>query len=165
MNPPPNPNPNPVINPFNPGGLQVIIPNNHFNNNIPNADNPFWNPVVPPQAVAPIAYQFQNIGVQNVPRESENLISRDDIEENDEMVDFQGERAVGRFYKKNTFNSLEHKPANGKKVNPFTRIPIEAAVNTYRAHLVGGKKKLKSKKAKKSRKSKTLRKSKTSRKN
>ena len=175
MNPLPNPAPGapglhafnpapgaPGLNPFNPGGLQVIIPQNNHNQNMPNPNDPFWNPVAPAQVVPPIAYQFQNTGVQNVPRGSENLISRDDIEENDEMIDFHGEKALGRFYKRNTFNSLEHKPTHGKKVNPFTRAPIEAAnVRTYRAHLVGGKSKKskKSKKTKKTKKSRKLKKS------
>jgi hypothetical protein len=125
-------------NPFNPGGLHVIIPGMN-NNQMPNENDSFWQPV---HVAQPLVYNnLPNIGNQNVPRGTTNLISTDTIEENDEMVNFHGEKALGRFYKKSTFNSLNHNQLSGRKKNPFTRTPIEIAnVQTYRAHLIGGKK-------------------------
>jgi hypothetical protein len=77
------------------------------------------------------------------------------------MVDFQGEKNRGRYYKRSTYNNL---PLNrkGQKTNPFTRVPIKKDnIYTYTAVFeerntpsVGGKRR----KVRKTRKSKKTRK-------
>ncbi len=150
--------PVPQGNPFNPGGLHINVNLPHGNGILPNNDDPFWQPV---QVAQPIAYNnLQNSGTLNVPRGTMNLISADDIEENDEMVNFHGEKGRKRFYKKSTFNRINHNQTTGRKMNPYTRAPIEVAnVRTYKAHLVGGKKtKRKSKTSARTKKSRSSKK-------
>lgn len=79
-----------------------------------------------------------NVGTLNVPRGSTNTVTLDDIEEGEDMVNFQGEHGYGRYYKASTFDQI---PLSGRyKKNPTTRANITRNnVRKYKAHLVGGK--------------------------
>lgn len=82
-----------------------------------------------------------NVGTLNIPRGSTNVISLDDIEEGDEMVNFHGEHGYGRYYKKASFNGIPITYPSRFKKNPTTRANItQRNVRKYKAHLVGGKK-------------------------
>lgn len=109
-----------------------------------------------PAAVAPgnIYSPIQNVGRRTLPTGSENVVSRNNIRQNNAMVNFHGESGYGRYYKRNTFNSLPTN-AQGEKQNPATRAPIRAQnVVTYTANIAeeGGKRR-KSRKTRKTRKS------------
>ncbi len=92
---------------------------------------------VPP---APVAI---NVPSRNIPSDSSNTISYDNIKEGNTMVNFHDEFKQGRYYKKNTYDKLK------EKINPYTRVPITETTE-YKAHIVGGKRKTrKMKKAKK----------------
>jgi hypothetical protein len=109
-----------------------------------------------PAAVAPgnIYSPIANVGRRTLPTGSENVVSRNNIRQNNAMVNFHGESGYGRYYKRNTFNSLPTN-AQGEKQNPATRAPIRAQnVVTYTANIAeeGGKRR-KSRKTRKTRKS------------
>ncbi len=75
---------------------------------------------------------------RNVPRNATNAITMDPITDGAIMANFHGESALGRFYKKDTYNSMN------PKRNPFTRAPIQPSnVSYYRARVpaAGGKRK------------------------
>lgn len=82
---------------------------------------------------------LSNAGTLNIPRGATNTVTLDDIEEGEDMVNFQGEHGYGRYYKASTFDQL---PLRGRyKKNPTTRANITRNnTKTYKAHLVGGKK-------------------------
>jgi hypothetical protein len=68
-----------------------------------------------------------------IPNNTEDAITMNTIEEGNKMVNFHGERKLGRYYKKSTFNSLKRK-------NPYTRRKIRPANRTnYIATFKGGK--------------------------
>jgi ankyrin repeat protein len=91
-------------------------------------------------AAAPVAI---NVPSRNIPSDSSNTISYDNIKEGNAMVNFHDEFKQGRYYKKNTYDKLK------EKINPYTRVPINETTE-YKAHIVGGKRKTrKMKKAKK----------------
>jgi TATA-box binding protein (TBP) (component of TFIID and TFIIIB) len=71
----------------------------------------------------------------NIPAGTENAISFEAIQNGNVIVDFHGERNLGRYYKADTYNSITE-----PKKNPFTREPIRAE-NTvrYKAKIVGGR--------------------------
>jgi len=72
-----------------------------------------------------------NIPSRNIPLNSENIITKEPIENGNTMVNFQGEFGRGRYYKKSTYNSMSIKR------NPFTRNVINQR-NEYKAK-VGGR--------------------------
>lgn len=78
-----------------------------------------------------------------VPRGTKNAITWESIRNQNEMVNFQGEKnGYGRHYKESTWNSFA-KNEFGYKQNPFTR-KIIGAKNVYRytANVSGGKRKI-----------------------
>jgi hypothetical protein len=83
----------------------------------------------------------KNIPLRNIPRNSENILTKEPITNENIMVNFQGEFGHGRYYKKSTYNRMVH------KINPFTRNPINKR-NEYKAK-VGGRKSRKSRKLRK----------------
>lgn len=99
----------------------------------------------------------QEVLSQNIPSGSSNTISYEDIQEGNTMVNFLNESKQGRYYKKDTYNQLVTNHTIGKKRNPYTRVPIEE-VTTYKAHLVGGKRKTRKGKKTTTRKAKKTRK-------
>ena len=87
-----------------------------------------------------------NIVFKNLPRNAENAVMMEPIADGNEMVNFQGEYDLGRYYKKRTYNSLV-----APKKNPFTRRAINSKnVVRYKAK-VGGRRK--TRKARKTRRS------------
>jgi hypothetical protein len=92
--------------------------NNNNNNN--NNDNYYSNnnnlPSVYPNNGSRTIFQ--------VPANATNAVMFDDIEEDENMVNFHGEADLGRFYKRSTFNGLQENPISGFKKNPFTRSTI-----------------------------------------
>ena len=79
--------------------------------------------VIAPPVAANIYSPIQNVGRRTLPKGSENVVSRNNIRLNNAMVNFQGESGYGRYYKRNTFNSLPVN-AQGRKQNPATRAYI-----------------------------------------
>jgi hypothetical protein len=79
---------------------------------------------------------------QTVPHNSYNIIpgtedaiTLEAIQDGDIMVNFHGERNMGRYYKKNTYNSLSN-----PKRNPYTRRNIgKNNVVTYKAKVGGSR--------------------------
>ena len=72
-----------------------------------------------------------------LPTNATNAITMEPILEGTNMVNFHGESESGRYYTKNTYNSLT-KP----KRNPFTRSIIKPSnVISYKARVKGGKRK------------------------
>jgi hypothetical protein len=68
--------------------------------------------------------------VINIPSGQEDLISFDPIEEGTLMVDFHGEREFGRFYTKESYESMD------PKLSPSSRREIlPEEVTKYIAHL------------------------------
>jgi hypothetical protein len=105
--------------------------------------------------------QFMNRGSLFVPKNATNSITFNTITFGNQMVDFQGEKNRGRYYKKSTYNNLPLS-VMGQKTNPFTRVPIEKQ-NVYMytatfednnspAIFTGAGKRRKTRKAKKTRK-------------
>ncbi len=77
---------------------------------------------------------LQGLYMNPLPRNAKNAITMDPIEEGQTMVNFHGEFDQGRYYTKNTYNSIN------PKRNPYTRQNIlPKNVIHYRAHLQGGK--------------------------
>lgn len=57
-----------------------------------------------------------------------NAVTLEPIQDGENMVDFHGERNLGRYYTKKTYNLLS------RKVNPFTRKPIlPSNITSYKA--------------------------------
>jgi hypothetical protein len=114
------------------------------------ANRPLPIAPVPAPAPAPIIPSIA------LPANSENVITYDPIQSGNVMVNFHGERNLGRYYKRSTYNGFAIDPHAGVKLNPFTRAPIRPAnISVYRAE--GGKRRKTTKKRKivKSRKSRT----------
>jgi hypothetical protein len=83
----------------------------------------------------------KNIEHIRIPNSSEDAITMNAIEEGNRMVNFHGEKNMGRYYKKSTFNSL-------KRTNPYTRRKILPANRTnYIATFKGGKRRSKRRRA------------------
>ena len=80
--------------------------------------------------------------VRKIPAGSEDAVTREDIKDKDEMVDFDNEFSFNRFYHKTTLLQLRQ--------NPFTRQNIDInKVKYYTAQIeTGGKRKRKTKKRK-----------------
>lgn len=98
-----------------------------------------YNQLNPVTLALPVAF----VPPRNIPPDSSNAISYDNIKEGNVMVNFHDEFKQGRYYKTNTYDKLK------EKINPYTRVPI-TEVKAYKAHIVGGKRKTrKMKKAKK----------------
>ncbi len=75
----------------------------------------------------------------SVPFGSENAVLFTPIEDGNALVNFHGESDIGRYYKKESFNSLP-KP----RLNPFTRKPITRKnIKYHTAKLEGGKRRSK----------------------
>jgi hypothetical protein len=93
--------------------------------------------VPPPQirrraAAAPVAPAPHN-GNIDLSMNATNAITLEPLEFPQEMVNFHGERALGRYYTQNTFDRLVPNQT-GRKQNPFTRQPIlNGNVRRYRA--------------------------------
>jgi hypothetical protein len=69
--------------------------------------------------------------VRNIPSGSTNVISYDEIEDGDKMVNFHGEYDYGRYYKRSTFNAMP------RKINPMTTEPVRKRnIVDYTAHIV-----------------------------
>jgi hypothetical protein len=92
-----------------------------------------------------------NMGEINGVVDKENAITYEPIENGNEMVNFHGEKALGRYYKKSSFNSFA-KNADGVKKNPFTRALI--APGNVKKYTAKGGKRRKHRKARKTRRSK-----------
>jgi hypothetical protein len=111
-----------------------------------------------PIAPAPVAAPAPPPIIPSIalPANSENVITYDPIQSGNVMVNFHGERNLGRYYKRSTYNGFGIDRQAGVKLNPFTRAPIRPAnITVYRAE--GGKRRKITKKRKivKSRKSRT----------
>lgn len=114
--------------------------------------------IVPPAPVVNRYSAIPNVGRRTLPKNAENVVSKNTIQQNTNMVNFHGESGYGRYYTRNTFNAL---PRNGQgfKSNPATRAQINSAnVVSYKANIAneGGKRKYK--KTRKVRKSRSTRK-------
>jgi hypothetical protein len=75
---------------------------------------------------------LQHRGVIPVPKNTSNALSlgSSTIVNGNTMINFQGEKDFGRYYKKKNFNKFEFK--DGFKKNPYTRVNIDpTAPNTY----------------------------------
>ena len=70
-----------------------------------------------------------------VPEETENAITYNDVEDGSHLVDFEGESKHQRYYLKSTYDSLMKKD----KRNPFTKNPIKNARNYTAKIKKGGK--------------------------
>ena len=120
-----------------------------------NMPAPVGPPPAPPRFPVPAV-----IPSMNVPRGSTNAVTMEEIENDEILVNFQDERALGdpRYYKKTTFNQLN------PRRNPYTRqeiIPTDPLqhFSYYKARLTGGKRSgSKRRKARKTRKTKKVRK-------
>ncbi len=77
---------------------------------------------------------------RNIPRNSHNAITMDEIRDGDLMVNFHDRFQYGDYFKKTTYDALPRTAAtNFKKLNPMTREPIdEDYVRPYTARIVGG---------------------------
>jgi hypothetical protein len=90
-----------------------------------------------------------NIVSKNLPRNAENAVMMEPIADGNNMVNFQGEYDLGRYYKKSTYNSFV-----APKTNPFTRRAIGIRnVVRYKAKVGGRRKTRKTRKARKTRRS------------
>ena len=78
--------------------------------------------------------------LRDIPRNSQNVITMNNIQDGNRMINFHDRYRYGQFFKKSTYNSLPRTPeTNFMKVNPFTREPIdENYVRPYTARIVGG---------------------------
>ena len=72
--------------------------------------------------------------IKEIPLGSTNVISAQEIRNQDKIVDFENTIAQGRYIRLGTFRKLDGRSVY--KTSPFTRAPIDRAV-TYRARLVG----------------------------
>jgi hypothetical protein len=102
------------------------------------AFQPPFQLVPPPQirrraaAAAPAAPPPHN-GNIDLSMNATNAITLEPLEFPQEMVNFHGERALGRYYTQNTFDRFIPN-ATGRKQNPFTRRPIlNSNIRRYRA--------------------------------
>ena len=79
---------------------------------------------------------------RNIPRNSHNAVTMNDIQNGNRMVNFHGRYGYGNYFKKSTYNSLPMTPETEfRKLNPITREPIdENYVQPYTARVVGGRK-------------------------
>ena len=85
--------------------------------------------------------QIPNRGRISVPKNATNTVTLNSIVNGDQMINFQGEKNYGHFYKRNTFNKIS-KNAQGFKKNPTTRALIKPDSNdsniyTYTANVSG----------------------------
>jgi hypothetical protein len=86
---------------------------------------------------------------KNIPRNAENAVMMEPVQDGNNMVNFHGEYDLGRYYKKSTYNSMEY-----PKKNPFTRRAINSNnLVQYKAKVGGRRKTRKTKKARKTRRS------------
>lgn len=60
-----------------------------------------------------------------VPENATEVVTLDSIKNNEIMANFHNEFRHGRYYTKQTYNSLKPNAATGKKLNPSTRKVIE----------------------------------------
>lgn len=74
----------------------------------------------------------QNLPPRNIPRNAQNAITFDPIEEGNIMSNFHGEYNLGRFYKNSTAQRLTRNPYTRANIRPTNKTP-------YKAHIVGGK--------------------------
>lgn len=81
---------------------------------------------MPAHAAAPVVPLAQ----RNIPEGSNNTITMNAIHNGNEMVNFHNEYAVGRYYKRHTYNMLPN-----PKINPYSRAHI-ANPARYIAHVV-----------------------------
>jgi hypothetical protein len=99
-------------------------------------------------------------GKKPIPAGAEDVL-KTDIKNGDQMVDFFGEYALGRYYTLDNFQRLPDENAQGFKLHPLTRQVIRPEdVTTYVAEIpVGGRRKRRSKtQKKKTRRSRSTRK-------
>jgi hypothetical protein len=80
-----------------------------------------------------------NRGRISVPKNAINTVTLNSIVNGDQMINFQGEKNYGRFYKRNTFNRIPNNNIQGLKKNPTTRALIQPGPNlyTYTANVSG----------------------------
>lgn len=92
-----------------------------------------------PRTRSTVYSNIRNIGTLRVPAGAVNVIAGEEIQEGDEMVNFQGEMRLEepRYYKKNTFNSLPLKISHKYKENPYTRATMipNKTFRRYRARI------------------------------
>jgi hypothetical protein len=95
------------------------------------------------KVIAEPSYLPPPLPLRKIPAGSDDAVTREDIKDKDEMVDFDNEFSFNRFYHKTTLLSLYEK-------NPFTRQRINpGSIKYYTAQIeTGGKRKRKTKKRK-----------------
>lgn len=105
------------------GAVRAQEINNRYNNNIiNNGNNNNYS-------------QLNGLFKNSLPTNAVNAITMDPITEGQSMVNFHGEFEKGRYYTRDTYNSLSR-----PKRNPFTRRNIMPAnVIAYKARVTGGK--------------------------
>ncbi len=83
--------------------------------------------------------QIPNRGRISVPKNAANTVTLNSIVNGDQMINFQGEKNYGRFYKRNTFNRIPNNNIEGLKKNPTTRALIQPGpdIYTYTANVSG----------------------------
>lgn len=95
-----------------------------------------WTPIIKKMLRDAIAttIRTEHVGALPIPRikndPSVNMIMYEPIEENNDMINFNNEYNLGRYYKKSTFNLLPE-----PKRNPYTGKKITRA-RTYKAKMV-----------------------------
>lgn len=96
---------------------------------------------------------------RNIPNNSTNAITFNDIKNGNLMVNFHNRYSHGNYFKKSTYNSLPVNENTGLRRNPITRQPIEDEnLQPYKARIVGGyRKKTRTRRRMKRRKSITRR--------
>lgn len=101
-------------------------------------------------------------GKKPIPAGAEDVLLTD-IKNGDQMIDFAGEYAHGRYYTMDNFQKLPDENAQGYKLHPLTRQPIRPEdITSYTAEVpVGGrrrKRRSKTQKKKKTRRTRSTRK-------
>ena len=88
-----------------------------------------------PDAVTNYSASLQGLYMNALPTNATNAITFEPIEEGTNMVNFHGESESGRYYTRETYNSLTE-----PKRNPYTRSIIKPSnVISYKARVKGGK--------------------------
>ena len=87
-----------------------------------------WDDVRGPVVSHPV------VAPRNIPRNAENAITMNAIQNGNNMVNFHGEYNLGRYYKKGTYNSFRE-----PKKNPYTRRNIASTNAVQYKAKVGGR--------------------------
>ncbi len=121
--------------------LEVVpneeVPNEEFpNEEVSNEEVP--NEEVPNEEVPDLVFNTY----RNIPKNSTNAVTLNDITNGNMMVDFHNRYSYGNYFKKNTYNSLPSNNESESKLNPITRQPIKYSnLQGYKARIVGGHRK------------------------